>query len=221
MSKNKRSRSKYPALEKNLNLKSRSDYIEPDYINGVYDSEGNMLIRPLDESEKKWLNQYYEETVNTNFTHNKDLKELSKLKKSLIEDDLVKELQEIKKELKLEYNNNPNKLSKKRLNKIISDIRKLKNYNKENYLVELVKIEEEMQKIRNETLFYPNKEQHKEFYDANNARNSDIFLNRKSRGMLISLDPQEYDKFYSNEGVYDDDETPWETLENLYNRSND
>jgi hypothetical protein len=50
-----------------LNLKSRKDYIEPDYVDGVYDETGAMVIRPLTDDEKAWLNKYYQETIITSF----------------------------------------------------------------------------------------------------------------------------------------------------------
>lgn len=48
----KRDTVKYPALVKNLNLKSRQDEIEVDYIN------------KLSIEEKEWLNKFNEEYVN-------------------------------------------------------------------------------------------------------------------------------------------------------------
>ena len=37
----RRARTKYPALNKGLNTLSRKDYIEPDYLDGVFDKDGN------------------------------------------------------------------------------------------------------------------------------------------------------------------------------------
>ena len=48
----KRDTEKYPALNKNLNLKTRQDEIEIDYLN------------KLSEKEKEWLNKFNEEYVN-------------------------------------------------------------------------------------------------------------------------------------------------------------
>lgn len=75
---NRRSKAKYPALQKKFNLKMRQDYIEPDYINGVYDKDGNQVIRSLNHTEKEFLNKFYEETVGANFIHDSDLKEINK-----------------------------------------------------------------------------------------------------------------------------------------------
>jgi len=215
----KRSKSKYPALEKRYNLKTRDDYIEPEYIDGVKDEDGNTVIRAMNDEEKQWLNDFYEETVNADFIRDPDLKRLTALKKEFIEDQSVKELQLLKKEVMLLLKDEPDsKKLKKKYNKLISDIRYLKKFNKnDNYLVELLTIEKEMQEIRDEVLFYPNREDHKQFTDANNARNRDIYANRKARGMLIYLDPNEYDQYYQHEDY--SDEVPWDVWEELYNKS--
>ena len=55
----------------------RQDYIETDYINGIYDADGNELLRPLYASEKEFLNKYYEEVVGANFLYDNELKDLN------------------------------------------------------------------------------------------------------------------------------------------------
>ena len=80
---NRRSRAKYPALEKRYNLKMRQDYIEPDYVNGAYNSKGEMVIRPLNAEEKTFLNAFYEEVVGANFMHDAELKSIHRQMKSL------------------------------------------------------------------------------------------------------------------------------------------
>ncbi|NJN50296.1 MAG: hypothetical protein HC798_03970 [Polaribacter sp.] len=89
---NKRDNIKYPALDKGVNLVSRKDYIESDYINGVFDSDGKEVIRPMTDSEKQWLNKFYEETIITNFQHNNEIKTLNKQKKNIIIDKVVQGL---------------------------------------------------------------------------------------------------------------------------------
>jgi hypothetical protein len=54
----------------------RADYIEPDYVNGVRNENGEMVIRPLNAEEKKFLNQFYEEVIGANFLHSPEMKEV-------------------------------------------------------------------------------------------------------------------------------------------------
>lgn len=67
--KTKRSKEKYPALKANLNLKTRYEQYDQDYIDGVKDDGGNTVIRPLSKDEKDWLNRFNEEYINANFKH--------------------------------------------------------------------------------------------------------------------------------------------------------
>jgi hypothetical protein len=69
--KNKRSRSKYAALDPSLNLKTRTDLIDYDYVN------------KLTDKEKAWLNKFTQEYVNAgNLTkENKPLHKSKELRK--------------------------------------------------------------------------------------------------------------------------------------------
>lgn len=60
----------------------RQDYIEPDYVNGVYNDKGEQVIRPLNDDEKRFLNSFYEEVIGANFIHDPSLRDLhNKIKK--------------------------------------------------------------------------------------------------------------------------------------------
>jgi len=61
----------------------RQDYIEAEYVNGTYDKDGTMVMRPLNNEEKKFLNSFYEETIGANFQHDNILKELYRAMKPL------------------------------------------------------------------------------------------------------------------------------------------
>ena len=187
---NRRSRSKYPALDKGLNLKSRKDYIEPEYIDGVKNNHGETVIRPLTEDEKAWLNQFYEETVITNFLHDKQLRDLNTVKKRIIEDETV---QTLKAELKkLKENKTENK---KRIRQLSEIIKITKKQNEEMYAEDLEFIEEELKDRREDVLLYPDKEDHKRFYNENNSRNMCIYTKAKAMNRMLTLDIKDYDEY--------------------------
>lgn len=66
----KRSKIKYPALRKEYNIKARQEFMDAEeFIDGVYDEEGNELIRPLTDEEKEWYNQFYREYYNASLSN--------------------------------------------------------------------------------------------------------------------------------------------------------
>ena len=71
---NRRQKEKYPALNPGLNLRSRHDEIEVDYLH------------KLSEEEKDWLNKFNEEYVNASLDRqnlDNNLHKTKKLKKSI------------------------------------------------------------------------------------------------------------------------------------------
>lgn len=51
-------------------------------MNGVVDSKGNEVMRPLTKDERAWLAQYYQETEHVDFKKNRELtREQKKLRK--------------------------------------------------------------------------------------------------------------------------------------------
>lgn len=77
--KTKRQKNNYPALFPNLNLKSRYENIDYDYIN------------KLSDKEKDWLNRFTEEYTNANFNH-----EGKRIHKPKIVEKIVKSTKKIK-----------------------------------------------------------------------------------------------------------------------------
>ena len=101
---NRRSKAKYPALQKKFNLKMRQDYIETEYVNGVYDKDGRMLMRPMNNDEKNFLNSFYEEVIGANFMHDNELRRLHGEMKILKDRKYLSEEENLKlMELQIEY----------------------------------------------------------------------------------------------------------------------
>jgi hypothetical protein len=61
----------------------RRESIETAYIRGVYNSEGELVIRPLDKEELEFLNSYYKEFVHATFNTDKESTRLFKIAKKL------------------------------------------------------------------------------------------------------------------------------------------
>lgn len=196
----RRNRTKYSALDRSKNLPSRKDYIEVEYINGVVDEDGNTVIRPLNKEEKEFLNKFYEETIVTNFTHNPEIKRLTKLRREMIEDDNVNLIRQEIKQLKEDEQKNKDRL------KELKEVLKLtKKQNMEKYYDKIVHIENELNELREKHLLHPNKDQHKEFYNQNNSRNSCIFNKKKTERRLDQLDYEIYNNEYRCDSInYED-----------------
>lgn len=216
MKKKLRQTKQYPALEKDVNLKFRKDFIEVDYINGVYNDQGQQIIRKLSDDEKAYLNKFYEETINTDFSHHPELKRLLKLKNEIIEDDTIKACYKQVIELKTQSLKLTNKMQQakqqsntidydlykktrgnvnKRIKELNQIIKFTKLQNEETYSDDLIVIEEQIQELRNEHLLYSDKTDHKQFYHDNYARRSCIYNRKLSSGQLDELNEEEYDEF--------------------------
>jgi hypothetical protein len=70
---NKRNLTKYPALDPKVNLKSRTELLDYDYLN------------KLDEKELEWLNKFTEEYVHANLNTKEPKKNLHRTKKMRID----------------------------------------------------------------------------------------------------------------------------------------
>lgn len=79
----RKKKNQFDYLNKDGTARTRQDYIETDYINGLYDENGNELIRPLTKEEKEWLSQFYAETEHENFQKTREIEAQTELYKSL------------------------------------------------------------------------------------------------------------------------------------------
>jgi len=203
--------SKYPALDKSKNLLSRSEYIETDYVSGIYDETGQEIIRPLTDKEKEFLNKFYEETIVTNFYHDKQLYNLNKIKKSIIEDANVQELKNQLKETS----------DTKEKNRIKQLIKITKKQNEEIYAEELESLKQEMQSLRDENLLYSDPMDHRQFYKANNSRNNCVLIKAKlgyklhplGGEMSDEIEGQILEGFNENQLIDDIERSRWEEEE--------
>ena len=184
--KNRRKRQKHPALNKQYNLKLRGDYIEPEYVNGVTNVKGELVIPPLDDEAKDFLNNFYEETVNVKFDYNKELAPFA--------DDL-KIIRDKYKKVRIEQR----KLTKRTLLKRITHRRKTQA---EERLKELAIEKDNLRvsylEITEGKLLYPDIDDHLELYGENNGRNRCLFNRKKTTGVLTELNNETYDDIHDN-----------------------
>lgn len=99
----KRTKTKHPNLKKDMNLKTRREYIDTGYVDGVFDNEGNRLIRALTEEEKDWLDKFYSEHVNASFSEDNIHTILPEEKRQRIKNQ-IKQYKEEVKEIQKEIN---------------------------------------------------------------------------------------------------------------------
>ena len=167
----KKRKGKYPNLDKSQNTKMRSDYIEPEYIDGVKDQSGKEVIRPLNEEEKAWLNKFYGESV-------------------AMSDVQLNPTEEI-----MGYMKQKSKL-KREIAKIRRDEKVKTNGTIEFKLKKIDEIEKALDFLREEAgVFHSTCDEQRELYNTNNSRNFCVYNNRKARGMLLELTEHTVDNF--------------------------
>lgn len=74
----RKNRKKYQHINKNGARLHRRDFIETEYINGVYDQSGNKVIRNLTQEEVDWLDKFYKEYVHGTFNTDEESSRLFK-----------------------------------------------------------------------------------------------------------------------------------------------
>lgn len=84
--KQKKHKKKFQYLSPNGARLHRRDAIESSYINGVFNSEGERVIRPLTNEEKNFLDSYYKEFVHGTFNTDEESMRLFKKAKKLSKD---------------------------------------------------------------------------------------------------------------------------------------
>jgi len=79
----KKHKKKFQHLSKRGSRIHRQEFIESQYVSGVYNESGEQVIRPLNEEEKAFLDKYYKEFVHGTFSTDKESTALFKKAKTL------------------------------------------------------------------------------------------------------------------------------------------
>jgi hypothetical protein len=80
----KKHRKKYQFLNKKGARNRRMEFIENSYVKGVFDEGGNRVIRPLNDEEINFLDNFYKEYVHSAFITDKESTKLFKKVKELL-----------------------------------------------------------------------------------------------------------------------------------------
>lgn len=181
----RRSKTKYPALDATKNLRSRSDLIDFDYLD------------KLSERELEFLNKFVSETIITDFNHHPEMKKLIRQKKQIIEDatylSIKREIESLKKR--------PRK-NEKRIKELKKTLKLIKDQNQEIYADKLADIEEALQELREKYLLFPDKNDHKQFYNENNSRNTCMLNRAKTMNKLDNIDDTAYEELEENKQTF-------------------
>jgi hypothetical protein len=171
--KTRRSEAKYPALDPHLNLKTRFEELDFDYIDQLpetwTDPKTGKKYNP-----KQWLNDFTNEHTHADFKSNK--KRVHKKKK--VESERNKDLRELLKTLTEKIKELVVLLNDSRANtttklKLKKTINKMKNQLKKQILGEFSYVED----------YYKKEAEHK-----NNARNRCVLTRAKAQGKALGID---------------------------------
>lgn len=186
--KTRRSEAKYPALDPHLNLKTRFEQLDFDYIDQLpetwTDPKTGKKYNP-----KQWLNDFTNEHTHADFRTNK--KRIHRKKK--VESDKNKDLRDLLKTLNEKIKDLIFLLNDSRANtttklKLKKTINKMKNQLKKQILGELSYVED----------YYK-----KEAEGKNNARNRCVLTRAKAQGKALGIDDLP-ESFYISENVEDE-----------------
>lgn len=81
----KKERPAYNHMDKRGTVKRRQEFIETEYVDGVFDAYGNEVIRPMTAEERAWLAQFYAETEHGTFAKTEEIRTQTKLLKKMLE----------------------------------------------------------------------------------------------------------------------------------------
>lgn len=165
---------KNASLRKEFTIKRREHLIETDYIDGIYASSGEEVIRPLNDYEKEWLNQFYTETVHADYSRHPEIKRLNKIKNNIVFTDEVKKIMKTYPKFK-----------GKQLRRIKEEVKEKKKQNIENNQEKYDEVMLELEQVKKAVMLtYDNKS---EIYKENRCRNEDLYNKANITGKLKSF----------------------------------
>lgn len=184
----RRSEAKYPALDPHLNLKTRFEELDFDYIDQLPDTWTDPKTGKK-YNPKQWLNDFTNEHTHADFRTNK--KRIHKKRK--VESTKNKDLRDLLKILtdkikQLIETLNDSKVNTSTKFKLKKSINQLKTKLKKQILGELSYVDD----------LYKKEAEHK-----NNARNRCVLTRAKAQGKVLGIDDLS-ESFYINENVEDD-----------------
>lgn len=158
-------RKPYNYLDKKGTTLTRQDYIETAYVNGVKGEDGEMVIRPMNSTEKQWLSQFIAETDHGNFSKSSQLKKQEK----------------VLRKMRTEYRKHRNAGA-------VDEMLLLEKEIQSQYEL-VLRLREES------NAFYVTDEERSELYGRDYERRMDVYNTAKISDNLVLYDLNEYDKF--------------------------
>jgi hypothetical protein len=157
-----RSKVSHPNLDYKYTIPSRHEFLDcRHYVNGVKGTDGELAIRPLNESELTWLNDFYAGDLNASFTEQNEY------------------IFKMSDEDTLKYENMRSQLTKVRVELKRVKARKVVNTDT------LRELYAQMNVLKDE-LNALNKKVGS--YQRNNWRNNDLFIKIKLNGKVVPLE---------------------------------
>lgn len=197
------------------NLRLRGDYLEGyKYVNGVKDENGKIVIRPLTDKEREWLNKFEAETVGLDFEHTQPILDAKNALEREVQNKIRfiegRELEMLAGMLTDAKSMSNLKARRSRQEQINRKIRQIESSPKPNilnkirkYLVlaqdykSIKKLKKKLIFARNKYNLYTSQKDRNELTNDNNKRTDCLFNRQKVTGNLVYLDITEQDRFVS------------------------
>lgn len=169
---NKRSNTKYPALDPHLNLRTRKEYIDCDYFDELPENWTDPKTGKTINT-KQYLNDFYNEHLHADFSGKKRIH--PKVKKAADSNKILKDLEE---NISLQI---------KEIGKYISNL-KVKNKTKIKLRKVLTQFKKELKKVIKKEQYFYDDFYKTESYTRNNNRNACVLSRAKASSKVLGFD---------------------------------